>query len=151
MEKPPPPIHGFISHKSIKWRNHPLPSMVFGNSISPWFKCIHSFVHVIYGPLCNIYIYRHFGLLNKASYYFWHLLLVYYYLGFHCDLSSLNPFKILILEVRLSEPHLQLKFSICLILAPKIWISRVVPRGTFVKTISMMFSKYTTGTNTILA
>ena len=60
-----------ISHKSIKWRNHPLLSMVvktlngettlshpwfFVNSISPWFRCIDNFDHVKYGPLCNLYI-----------------------------------------------------------------------------------------------
>jgi len=124
MEKPPSPIHGFISHKRIKWINHPLPSMVVGNSISTWFRCIGSFDHVKYGPLCNLYI-KALWPSQWSKLFFWHLLLVFYYLGFHRDLSWLNIFKIFILDVRLFEPHLQLQFSTCLILAPKIRINSI--------------------------
>ena len=44
-------------------------------------------------------------------------------MDFNCDFSWWSLFKILILEVRLFKPHLQLQVSTCLILAPKIRIS----------------------------
>ena len=105
---------GCMSQKSIKWRGHPLPSMVFDNPwlySMVWFQSTLYFAHPWYFTTygfdpwyfpkkhCNNVIKKDLFLLNKAFKDFWHptLLLFYWVIG----LLVLSSFLSMVWEVRL--------------------------------------------------